>query len=192
MVELRQFLAQRAKDAGKRDRYLELQFAQTIDHLTCDKYKTFRKLCTSAEWKVYEAKILARMKGAWASEQLRIRMHRKEYEKAVAVLCEEGYPHTAWNSDYENQTAKRLEQRFPEDILKYYLSGLGNMKSNAIRKEYARKAQVMTKIRRLLVEVLKDKERWRAFAIKAKQDNIKRPAFQEEFAKVVPGWRGLK
>ncbi|MEN8178767.1 MAG: hypothetical protein ABFS39_09115 [Pseudomonadota bacterium] len=192
MDELRQFLAQRAKDAGKRDRYLELQFAQTIDHLTCDKYKTFRKLCTSAEWKVYEAKILARVKGAWASEQLRIRMHRKEYDKAVAVLGEEGYPHTAWNSDYEIQTAKRLEQRFPEEILKYYLSGLGNMKSNAIRKEYARKAQVMTKIRRLLVEVLKDKERWRAFAVKVKQDNIKRPAFQEEFAKVVPGWRGLK
>lgn len=193
MDELRQFLAQRAKDSGNRDRYLELQFAQTVDHLTCDKYKTFRKLCTSAEWTAYEAKILARVKGAWASEQLRIRMHRKEYDKAVAVLVGNGYPHTAWNSDYEIQTAKRLEQRFPEEILKYYLSGLGNLKTNAVRKEYAKKAQVMARIRRLLVEVLKDKERWHAFAVKVKQDNIKRPAlFQEEFAKVVPGWRGLK
>jgi hypothetical protein len=192
MDELREFVAQRAKDAGNRDRYLELQFAQTVDHLTCDKYKAFRKICTIAEWKVYEAKILERMKDAWSSEQLRIHMHRKEYDKAVAVLLDAGYPHTAWNSDYEIQTAKRLEPHFPEEILKYYLTGLGNLKTNALRKEYARKAQVMAKVRRLLVEVLKDKDRWVTFAVEVKQDNIKRPAFQEEFAKIVPGWRRLK
>jgi hypothetical protein len=132
------------------------------------------------------------VKDAWPSEQLRIRMQRKEYDKAVAILSEEGYPLTAWDSDYEIQTAMRLERRYPEEILKYYLSGLGNLKTKAVRKEYARKAKVMAKARRLLVEVLKDKERWRTFAVKVKQDNIKRPAFQEEFAKVVPGWRGLK
>ncbi len=87
MDELRQFLAQRAKDTGNRDRYLELQFAQTVDHLTCEKYKAFRKLCTTAEWKSYEVKILARLKSAWDTEQLRIRMHRKEYTECVRVLC---------------------------------------------------------------------------------------------------------
>lgn len=66
------------------------------------------------------------------------------------------------------------------------------MKTNAVRKEYARKAKVMAKIQRLLVEVLNDKARWRAFAIKIKQDNLKRPAFQEEFTKSVSGWRELK
>jgi hypothetical protein len=192
MDELRQFVAQRAKDAGNRDRYLQLQFAQTVDYLTCDKYKSFRRLCTTAEWKVYEAKLLARVKDAWEPEQIRIRMYRKEYENAVAVLNRGRYPLTAWDSDYLLQTAKRLESRFPEEILKYYLSGLGNLKTNAVRKEYARKAQVMTKVRRLLVEVLRDKDRWHTFATKVKQDNIKRPAFQEEFAKVVPGWCELK
>jgi hypothetical protein len=192
MDELRQFIAQQAKDAGNRDRYLELQFAQTVDHLTCEKYKTFRKLCTVAEWKVYEAKLLVRVKDAWESEQLRIRMHRKEHDKAVAVLSRGRYPLTAWDSDYQLQTAKRLESRFPEEILKYYLSGLGNLKASAVRKEYACKAKVMAKVRRLLVEVLRDKDQWLTFATKVKQDNIKRPAFQEEFAKVVPGWRELK
>lgn len=192
MDELRQFVAKRAKFAGNRERYLALQFEQAVDHLTCDKYKAFRKLCTATEWKCYETKILARLENAWNTEQLRIRMHRKEYEEAVAVLSRSRYPLYAWDSAYELQTAKRLEGRYPEAILKYYLSGLGNLKTNAPRKDYARKAQVMGKIHRVLVDVLRDPSRWRDFALKVKQDNIKRPAFQEEFAKAVPGWRELK
>jgi len=192
MDELRQFVAKRAKSAGNRERYLALQFDQAIDHLTCDKYKAFRKLCTAAEWKRYEAKILAQLENAWDTEQLRIRMHRKEHEEAVTVLTRSRYPLYAWDSAYELQTARRLESKYPEAILKYYLSGLGNFKSNAPRKEYTRKAQVMKKVYHVLVDVLHDAPRWRDFAIKVKQDNIKRPAFQEEFAKAVPGWQALK
>jgi len=192
MDELRQFVARRAKSAGNRERYLALQFDQATDPLTCDKYKAFRKLCTAAEWKRYEAKILARLENARKTEQLRIRMHRKEYEEAVAVLTRSRYPVYAWGSAYELKTAKRLEGRYPEAILKYYLSGLGNLKTNAPRKDYARKAQVMNKVRRVLVDVLRDPSRWRDFALKVKKDNIKRPAFQEEFTKAVPGWQALK
>ncbi len=192
MDELRQFVAKRAESAGNRERYLALQFEQAIDPLTCDKYKAFRKLCTAAEWKRYETEILAQLENASTAEQLRIRMHRKDYEEAAAILARSRYPIYAWDSAYELQTAKRLEGRYPEAILKYYLSGLGNLKTNAPRKGYARKAQVMSKIHRVLVDVLRDPSRWRDFAIKVKQDNIKRPAFREEFAKAVPGWRTLK
>lgn len=192
MDELRQFVAQRVKSAGNRERYLDLQFTQATEHLTCDKYKAFRKLCTKTEWHKYEAKVLARLNNAWDEEQIKIRMHRKEYEKAAAVLTKGRYPLAAWDSHYEVQTAKRLERRFPEKILKYYLSGLENMETKTTRKEYAQKAKVMVKIQRLLVEVLNDKARWRALALKIKQDNIKRPALQEEFAKAVPGWWELK
>jgi len=192
MDELRQFVANRAKSAGNRERYLALQFDQAIDHLTCDKYKAFRKLCTAAEWKSYEAKILAQLENAGDTEQLRIRMHRKEHEAAVAVLSQSRYPLYGWDSAYELQTAKRLEGRYPEVIFKYYLSGLGNLKINALRKEYACKAQVMKKVHHVLADVLHDAPRWRDFAIKIKRDNIKRPAFQEEFAKAVPGWQALK
>tara|TARA_R110001592_G_scaffold116059_4_gene317023 strand:+ start:572 stop:1312 length:741 start_codon:yes stop_codon:yes gene_type:complete len=169
MDELLQFVAKRAKSAGNRERYLALQFDQAVDHLTCDKYKVFRKLCTTTEWKSYEAKILAQVENAWDTEQLRIRMHRKEYEEAVAVLTRSRYPLYAWESDYELQTARRLEGRFPEAILKYYISGLGNLKTNAPRKEYTRKAQVMKKIHHVLVDVLHDAPRWRDFALKVKK-----------------------
>jgi hypothetical protein len=92
----------------------------------------------------------------------------------------------------QSQTARCLECRYPEDIFKYCLSGPGNLKTNAPRKEYARQAQVMSKIHRVLVDVLGDAPRWCDFALKVKQDNITRPAFQEEFAKVVPGRREPK
>jgi len=192
MDDLRQFVAKRAKSTGNRERYLALQFEQAVDPLTCDKYKAFRKLCTAAEWRSYEAKILARLEKAWDTEQLRIRMHRKEYDAAMAVLGQSRYPHYAWDSDYELQTAQRLEGRYPEEILKYYLSGLGNLKTNSTRKDYAGKAHVMGKVHRVLVDVLRHPSRWRDFALKVKKDNIKRPAFQEEFTKAVPGWQALK
>ena len=41
----------------------------------------------------------------------------------------------------------------------------------------------MAKVRRLLIEVIGDKGRWEKFALKVKQENIRRPAFQEEFAR---------
>jgi len=50
----------------------------------------------------------------------------------------------------------------------------------------------MSKVRRVLVDVLRDTPRWRNFALKVKKDNIKRPAFQEEFTQTVPGWQALK
>ena len=118
-------------------------------------------------------------------------MHRKEYEKALAVLLKEKYPSHAWDSGEDLKTAKQLESRFPDQILKYYLSGLGNLNSNATRKEYAQRAGVMLKIRHMMVDILKDENRWKAFAGKAKRDNFRRPAFQEEFTKVIPGWREL-
>jgi hypothetical protein len=111
--------------------------------------------------------LTALLENAWDTEQLRIRIHRKEHKEAVAVLTRSRYPLYAWDSAYELQTARRLEGRYPEAILKYYLSGLGNFKSNAPRKEYTRKAQVMKKVHHVLVDVLYDAPRWRDFTIKS-------------------------
>jgi hypothetical protein len=107
------------------------------------------------------------------------------------VLLKEKYPSRAWDSGDELRTAKQLETRFPDQILTYYLSGLGNLNSNSTRKEYAERAGVMLKVRHMFVDILKDGHRWKTFAAKVKRDNFRRPAFQEEFAKVIPGWREL-
>jgi len=59
MVELRDFLAKRAKESGDRAGFLELQFAQATDRLNLESYKTFEKLCNDAEWASYEPRLMA-------------------------------------------------------------------------------------------------------------------------------------
>jgi hypothetical protein len=191
MDELREFVMMRAQEAGDRDKYMDLQFAQTTDRLSLKKYKAFKKICTSAEWKSFEPKVVGMLKNAWGTDRLKIRMHRREYDEALAILIKGRYPTSTWEGDYEIKVAQKLEKRYPEEILKYYLSGLGNLNHSAQRKEYTRKAKVMAKVRHVLVDVLGDEQRWIKFARKVKRDNARRPAFQQEFANAVPGWREL-
>ena len=192
MDELRRFVADRAEAAGDRDKYLALEFDQATDGLTLAGYKAFKKLCTKAEWTRFELEMLSRMKNAPDTEQMKIRLHRREHEEAVAILVEGQYPTWSWHDGEEIRIAKKLEKRYPEEVLNYYRSGLGNLTVSATRKEYARKARVMAKVRHMLVEVLGDEARWIRYAEKIKKDNAKRPALQEEFAAVVSGWRELK
>lgn len=49
----------------------------------------------------------------------------------------------------------------------------------------------MAKVRHLFVDVLKSPQDWEAFARPLKIANIRRPAFQEEIARGVPGWKDL-
>jgi uncharacterized Zn finger protein len=118
-------------------------------------------------------------------------MHRKEHDKAVALLVRGQYPQLGWHETDELRIAKALEKRYPEEVLTYYLSGLGSFKSKAPRKEYARKAKVMVKVRHLMIDVMGDEARWRKFACGIREDNIKRPALQQEFAAVLPDWQGM-
>ncbi len=191
MDELRRFLAEHARESGDRERYLDLQFAQAIDPLTLESYKAFEKICDPSEWNRFESGILAGLENAWRQETLKILMYRREHARALAVLMEERHPLRAWDGSEELKVAEKLERLFPEEILRYYISGLGNLNVNATRKEYTRKAKVMAKIRRVYLDILKSEERWRDFARRIKRENLRRPALQEEFARAMPGWGEL-
>lgn len=188
MDELRAFVAERAQESGDRVTWIQLQFDQTTDGLTFDKYKKFKTACTKEEWEAYEPRLFKKMKGAGKTERMKIHMNRKEYDHVVRLLSKCRYPQNKWDSEADVRIAEKLEKRYPEKVLQWYLSGLGNLSSNQKREEYARKAGVLAKVRHMLVDVMNDEARWKKLAVKVKKDNFRRPAFQQEFAQAVPGW----
>jgi hypothetical protein len=191
MDELRSFLAKRARESGDRQAFLTLEFEQAVDHLTFQKYKAIAKICKPQEWVQYEPLILKRLDKAWDGEKLKIFMHRKDFDQALAVLKKMGSPGRRYYDREALNVAQALETRFPREILAYYRSGLGDLKINRTRKEYADQAAFMAKVRHMFVDVLKAPQEWEAFARPVKMANIKRPAFQEEMARAVLGWKDL-
>jgi hypothetical protein len=189
--ELRTFFSDRALEDGNREQYLALQFEIAADRPSLEKYNTVKKICSAEEWALFEPKIVEQLAASWPAERLGIRMAREEYDEALAILLKGNYPSDADDSCAELLAAKQLEQRFPEQILAYYLSGLGNLNRNATRHEYTVTASVMVKVRSMMVDVIKEEARWKVFASKVKGDNLRRPAFQEEFGRVIAGWEEL-
>lgn len=117
------------------------------------------ELCSAEEWSLFEPQLLLQLKHAGQGNRLKISMDRKEYDEALAILTSGRYPMSSWGGDYQIQVAQKLEKRYPEEILKYYLSGLGDLDRNADRKEYTRKAKIMVKVRHVLVDVVGDAAR---------------------------------
>ena len=191
MDELRAFMAERAKKSGDREGYLELQFEQATEELTLASYRSFRKLCRAEEWRVFEARMLAATARASPEERLKICMEREDYGQAVRVLSTMGYPDSRYDGDDSLTIAAQLEERYPDQVLAFYMSDLGNLNQNAQRETYAQKARVAQKVRHMWLDVLKRPDKWQAWAKRIKMLNSKRPAFQEEFAKVVPDWNTL-
>lgn len=189
MDELRAFLADRALEAGNRQEYLEIQFAQAVDRLTVQSYKAFKELCSAAEWTQYESRVLAALQHSHENARLEVHMLRGEYAKAIAILSQLRYPR--WYDDSTVQVAAILEQRFPEEVLAFYRTGLGNLGIAAPRGEYSRNAHVMLRLRHMWLDVMKTPEKWLEFARRVKAQNQRRPAFHEEFGRVIPGWKDL-
>jgi len=192
MDELRMFLADRAKEDGDREAYLEYIFAQRTDYLTLSSYKELEKECRKGEWEKYEGKIIDLLEKNFDIQAVKIYMYRKEYEMALR------YFKPPFRSTYhifgESELfsiSKRLEVLFPEEILAFYRSSVGNLNVSASRKIYAQNALGIMRVRRVLVEVMKRPEEWKAYALKIKSNNAKRPAFQEEFARVIPDWDSI-
>ena len=187
MEELREFLAEHALKTGNRHEYLELQFAQATDYrLTLKGYTKFREICQPDEWEQYESRVLAALNRAWNEERIRIHLARGESLMAAGILANEGYRHDCPDSLLD--AAIRLQDKYPEQVLAFYESGLGDLNSNATRPHYARNADILEKMRRIWVEIMKTAETWEVFAREVKTDNQKRRAFQEEAGRRIKGW----
>lgn len=188
--DLRRFLANHALDTGDRETYLDLQFQQAIDGINVQSYQDFQRLCTDSEWVNYECRFVAALSHARPAEQLKIHLLRDESERAITILSSR--PYSWWHDDSAILTAvASLEKRFPEQVLEFYREGVGDITSAHQRNHYAHTAKLLLKIRRVWVEIMGQAVAWEKFARNIKAINIRRPALQEEFGRIIPDWKSL-
>ncbi|MCD4719286.1 MAG: hypothetical protein K8S13_05420 [Desulfobacula sp.] len=121
---------------------------------------------------------------------MKIYLYRKEYENALKYF-ERNRRLSYFSSHEVFSTAEELESRYPEQILKFYKLCVGDLNVSATRKTYAENAVAVARIRRVLLEVLKETDKWKEYALPIKSNNEKRPAFQDEFARAIPDWKNL-
>jgi hypothetical protein len=76
-------------------------------------------------------------------------MHRKEYDLAVSTLFGMCESDIRYGSGDTLKIAAQLEERFPEQILAFYMGLLGRLDHNMQRKIYAQKAGMALKVRHL-------------------------------------------
>lgn len=192
---LREFLIKAAQNSGNRQEFLRLKFEQTIARLNLESYTDFKNNCTPEEWQEYEPKILENLNKTWASTQIEIRLERQEYEKVLKLLLSSednrykryipGTDTVAFNA------AEKLETMHPKEIVKFYIDYLGDTDSAKDRKQYTAQAKIAVKIKNIYENILKTPGKWIEFAKNIKYKNKNRKAFQEEFEKVISGWRSL-
>ncbi len=192
MHELRMFLAERAKEEGDRETYLDYYFSQKIDRLTLSSYKEFEQECLKEEWEKYEDRIIDLLEKDFNIQAVKIYLYRKEYEKALRYFknpSRSTYHYIGPSEVFS--VAKDLEELYPEQILEFYKSSVGNLNVSTSRKIYTQNAVAVMRVRRVLVEVMKRTDEWKKYAMPIKSNNSNRPAFQDEFARVIPDWKSL-
>ena len=187
LTELRNFMAERAKASGDRQGFLDLHFQETVDGLTFEGYRKFRALCNNEEWNRYEPKLMETLPKAWTSEQVKIRLHRGEDALAAEIISRQRLER--YTSHEFLSQSKRLEKTHPEKILEFYGTGVGSLRHPMPRKEYARIANALVMIRRVMVDVLNDADRWNRYKAEILRKTERWPAFHEEAAERIADWK---
>ena len=190
--DLLDYLAKKALDSNNRIEYLRLKFEKYGKHLTFESYKSFKSICTEEEWKQYEPEILIKLDKTYQNDKMLIYMHRQEFDKAVNILVQirEGWHYFNMQSA-GFLTAEKLKEKYPEQVLQFYMNSIGDLDLAKDRKIYANQAKVAAKIQDIYENIMKTPEKWVEFAKNTKYKNKNRKAFQEEFGKVIKGWGSL-
>ena len=124
-------------------------------------------------------------------DQLEIFLFRKEFDKAVEVLPKLLYPHPKYGDDRLFRMIAKLESKYPNQVVEFHRKGLGNVRAVGERAAYAGQARAALRMRHIWLDVLKTPEAWQTCAKNVKALTLKKPAFQQEFAKTIPDWKEL-
>jgi hypothetical protein len=122
-------------------------------------------------------------------------MHRKEFDNVIKILNKlmesynKPYNYPSNNIDSaEFKAAEELKIKYPNDILKFYLTAIGDLTTAKDREVYKRQAKIASKIQDIYINILKDKNPWDAYITDIKNKNRNKKALQDEFNKIIKNW----
>lgn len=189
-MNIYEFLAMTAKHDKNHAKYIDYKFKSTVANLTLDRYLEFEKLCTEEERNAYFLRFRDYIVHAKEDEKIKIRMYRKEYRDVIATL-EDYTVATPIVDPFKMSVAQQLEDLFPKEILEFYLRAIRKA-NTAARIFYIAIASASLGVRRLLLDVLREPQRWREYLCDLKFRNRFRPSFDEVFGKVFPEWKDVE
>ena len=184
---LMEFLSEHARQTGDRQRHTALEFERTVLGLHLDSYLDFEKHCEPAEWEQFEPQLMKHLPSAWPSSQVDIYLHRQEHAQALAVLTNSSINVNRGLDSTQRRQARLLEPYYPHEILDLYVAKLGKFERDK-RSVYAEKAKQLCDIQRMMLEIMKEEDRWQMMVAEVLQATHNLPACRDELQKLVPGW----
>ena len=159
---------------------------------TVKRYGAFRDLCSTDDWQTYESRVLQLL--SEAPRWIRSKSTWSETRRT-------GLPGCLLNAVSGRRFSPgRFTSSCPCPHPKDRLSGAGlgllherfaPGRHHRAEKGLRSQAEILLRIRHLMLEVINDRKRWEDLAGRIKRENLSKPAFQEEFARVIPGWERL-
>lgn len=148
-------------------------------------YNKMKQFLVEADWKNIEPKIMQEVREKDLEDYLRICLDKNMKKEVVDVLLgpPKKRPGTGFVSEKEydfDEFAKRLEEDFPEDMIKYYWQKAYNNIRNGNRNTYLVAARHLDMVKHIYIDILDEESTWKQRFSDLKAEFKKRPAFLEE------------
>ncbi|MEI8129829.1 MAG: SWIM zinc finger family protein, partial [bacterium] len=185
--DLLDYLAEKALKSGNREEYLRLKFQKLFsDRINLENYRAFENICNKTEWTKYEEKVLKEVEKTCHGDRINIFMYREDFENVIKILAKINFSNYIDSAEFK--AAEKLKVKYPKDILKFYLTVIGDLTTAKDREFYTRQAKIAVKIQDIYINILKDEDSWNLYIKDIKDKNKNKKALQDEFSKKIKNW----
>ncbi len=182
------YLAEKIENIeGYYKKYLRLKFQKLFsDRINLENYRAFENICNKTEWTKYEEKVLKEVEKTCHGDRINIFMYREDFENVIKILAKINFSNYIDSAEFK--AAEKLKVKYPKDILKFYLTVIGDLTTAKDREFYTRQAKIAVKIQDIYINILKDEDSWNLYIKDIKDKNKNKKALQDEFSKKIKNW----
>ncbi len=185
VTELRWFLIDEYRKAGRREDAFELELQAFEESPTLNQYKKIKKESGKETWPSVERRLVKaldtkRWKGA---EIMKIRLFRKEYQPILEYLRHQAESWHSWGwTSADDWLAKETAKHHPAEITEVYQTLIQRSIMGGNRKAYRLAAHYAKMLKELMGQTPGGLKEWQKFIDSIRRTNPRRRALLEEFS----------